>query len=265
MINKLNLYIFDYIFSINEDIREGLKQDENQYRNELNQKIKQISELEDFWEEYKYYFNDNCVMIAKTLGGSIVRYNNFPRFKIETKKEYLNTKLNEIKNSIEDNGSFVISEIKNILNNVENMGKKTILDYCEQNGIIKYKGKVFIEADDSPSYAIIYDNIDAVVNDEKGDLFIPNLVQNIFNGNNYGTVNQTNNIDNLQDKFFDIVLEKLDVMKIESKLDDKKIKEIQECCRKKDKNKVISFLKEIAMGTGTNLIATGILAMFGLM
>ena len=125
MINKLNLYIFDYIFSIDEDIRAGLKQDENQYRNELNQKINQISKIEDFWEEYKYYFNDNCVMIAKTLGGPIIRYNNFPRFKIEAKKEYLNTKLNEIKNSIEDNGSFVISEIKNILSNVENMGKKT--------------------------------------------------------------------------------------------------------------------------------------------
>ena len=48
-------------------------------------------------------------------------------------------------------------------------------------------------------------------------------------------------------------------------IEDKKIKEIRESCRKKDKNKVISFLKEIAMGTGTNLIATGILAMFGLM
>lgn len=265
MINKLNLYIFDYIFSINEDIREGLKQDENKYRNELNQKIEQISKLEDFWGEYKYYFNDNCVIIAKTLGGPIIRYNNFPRFKIETKKEYLNTKLNEIKNSIEDNGSFVISEIKDILSNVGNIGKKTILDYCEQNRIIKYNGEVFIEADDNPAYVIIYDNIDAVVSDERESLFSTNLVQNIFNGNNYGTVNQTNNLDNMNEKIFDMVLEKLDVMKIESKLDDEKIKEIQEYCRKKDKNKIVRLLKEIAMGTGTNLIATGILAMFGLM
>ena len=265
MINKLNLYVFDYIFSINEDIKTGLKQDENKYRNELNQKIEQISRLEDFWEEYKYYFNDNCVMIAKTFGGTIIRYNNFPRFKINTKKEYLDIKLNEIKKSIEDKGDFVISEIENILSNVGNIGKKTILDYCEQNGIIKYKGKVFIAADDNSVYDIIYDNIDSVISDVKEPLFSPNLVQNIFNGNNYGTVNQTNNIDNMNEKIFDIVLEKLDVMKIESKLDDEKIKEIQEYCRKKDKNKIVVILKEIAMGTGTNLIATGILAMFGLM
>ena len=69
----------------------------------------------------------------------------------------------------------------------------------------------------------------------------------------------------MDEKIFDVILEKLDVMKIESKLDDEKVKEIKECCRKKDKNKVVRFLKEIAMGTGTNLIATGILAMFGLM
>ena len=91
-----------------------------------------------------------------------------------------------------------------------------------------------------------------------------NLVQNIFNGNNYGTVNQTNNINKVDEKIFDVTLEKLDLMRIESKLDNEKIKEIQEYCRKKDKNKVIEFLKEIATGTGTNLIATGILAMFGL-
>lgn len=265
MINKLNSHVFDYIFSINEDIRAGLKKDENQYRNELNKKIEQISELEDFWEEYKYYFNDSCVLIAKTLGGSIIRYNNFPRFKIDTKKEYLDTKLYEIKNSIQDNGDFVITEIENILSNVENIGRKTILDYCEQNGIIKYKGKVFIAADDHPAYAIIYDNIDAVMCDESDFSFSTNLVQNIFNGNNYGTVNQTNNIENVDEKIFDVILEKLDVMKIESKLDDEKVNEIKECCRKKDKNKVVRFLKEIAMGTGTNLIATGILTMFGLM
>lgn len=265
MINKLNLHIFDYIFSINEDIRVGLKKDESKYRDELNKKIEQISEIKDFWEEYKYYFNDNCVLIAKTLSGSSVIYNNFPRFKIDTKKEYLDTKLHEIKNSIQDNGEFLITEIENILRNVENIGRKTILDYCEQNGIIKYKGRIFIVADNHPVCAIIYDNIDATMCDESEVSFRTNLVQNIFNGNNYGTVNQTNNIDNVDEKIFDVILEKLDIMKMESKLNDEKVKKIQKCCREKDKNKLVCFLKEIAMGTGTNLIATGILTMFGLM
>ena len=44
-----------------------------------------------------------------------------------------------------------------------------------------------------------------------------------------------------------------------------KCEKFKNAVKKKDKNKLVQFLKEIAMGTGTNLIATGILAMFGLM
>ncbi|MCI9276022.1 MAG: hypothetical protein HFJ24_09010, partial [Clostridia bacterium] len=44
-----------------------------------------------------------------------------------------------------------------------------------------------------------------------------------------------------------------------------KIEAIKEFCNKKEKTNVIKILKEIAMGTGTNIIANGILGMFGLM
>lgn len=264
MINELNIHIFDYIFSINEGMRLGLNQDVNYYINELNQKIEEISNLGDFWKEYKYYFNDECVMMANNTEKVIIRYNNFPRFKINTKKIYLEAKLNEIKKSINNNGDFIISEVQKIFKNIENYGRKTILDYCEKNKIIEYNGKVFLAADDNPAYEILYDNIKAIICEENEHSFNQNIIQNIFNGNNYGTVNQTNNIDNVDEKIFDVILEKLDILKLESNLDENKVKEIQEYCQKKDKNKIVQFLKEIAMGTGTNLIATGILSMFGL-
>ncbi|MBR3613941.1 MAG: hypothetical protein IKL55_02045 [Clostridia bacterium] len=265
MINELNVHIFDYIFSINEDIKEDIKEDENQYRNELNNKIHEISDIVDFWQEYECYFNDRCVLFAKTLGGTSIVYNNFPRFKIDTRKCYLEYKLNEIKISIDNNGDFIASEVEKKLVGIENCARKAILDYCEKKGVIEYKGKVFISADNHPAYAIIYQNIKAIIHEKNDYLFNQSIVQNIFNGNNYGTVNQTNNIENVDEKIYDVILEKLDALKLESNLDDNKVQEIQECCHKKDKNKLVQFLKEIAMGTGTNLIATGILAMFGLM
>lgn len=265
MINELNIHIFDYIFSINEDIRIGIKEEDNCYRKELDNKILLLCKLEDFWDEYITCFNTNCILIDKTIIGTIITYNNFPRMNVNTKKEYLDFKLNEIKTSINDNGEFITSEIEKILKGIENNGRKTILDYCEQNGIIEYNGKVFLNADNYPAYSIIYDNIKAVIYNESENLYGQNIIQNVFNGINYGTLNQTNNIENVDEKIFDIVMEKIDALKIESNLKEEQIQELKECCNRKDKNKLVQLLKEIVIGTGTNLIATGILAMFGLM
>ena len=80
-------------------------------------------------------------------------------------------------------------------------------------------GKVYIKADNHPAYAIVYQNINAVICEENDYLLNQNIVQNIFTGNNYGTVNQTNNFDNTDEKIFDVILEKLDAMKLESNLD----------------------------------------------
>lgn len=265
MINKLNIHIFDYIFSVNEDIRIGIKEEDNRYRKELDNKILSLCKLEDFWEEYINCFNINCILVDKTIIGTIITYNNFPRMNVNTKTEYLDFKLNEIKNSINDNGEFITSEIEKILKGIENNGRKTILDYCEQNRIIEYNGKVFIDADNYPAYAIIYDNIKAVICNESENSFSQNIIQNVFNGNNYGTLNQTNNIENSDEKLFDIVMEKIDALRIESNLKEEQVQELKESCNRKDKSKLVQLLKEIVIGTGTNLIASGILAMFGLM
>ena len=43
-----------------------------------------------------------------------------------------------------------------------------------------------------------------------------------------------------------------------------KIALIEEACKEKNKNKVVDFLKDVASGTISSLIATGILYKFGI-
>ena len=42
------------------------------------------------------------------------------------------------------------------------------------------------------------------------------------------------------------------------------LKILEDACKNKDKNKVINFLKDVASGTISSLIATGILVKFGI-
>ncbi len=263
MINELNVNIFNYIFSINEDIVANIKEDKLEYRQELNNKISSICEIQDFWNEYKYYFNDGCVFLIPGTSG--VKYGNFPRMRIDTKKEFLDYKSKKIEEIIYNNSDLIWKELEKVFINIENLGKKAILDHCERLGIIKYNGKVFIAADNNPAYDIIYDNIEPVIYNSNNEEISPNVIQNIFNGDNYGTINQVNNFQNNDEKLFEIILEKLDAMQLESNISVEKIEAIKEFCNKKEKTNVIKILKEIAMGTGTNIIANGILGMFGLM
>lgn len=261
MINEFNINIFNYIFSINEDIKEGIKKEEQEYKQELNKIINEICELQDFWNEHKDYFNDGCVFLIPGTSG--VKYANFPRMKLDTKNMFLDYKAKQIEEIIYNNGDVIKEELEKIFINIENLGIKVILDYCESKGMIQYNGRVFIAADDYPAYAIIYDNIKAVIHEYEVN---PHIIQNVFNGNNYGTLNQLNNILQSDDeKLFEIILEKLNVMQLESNLSTEKVEKIKKACNKKEKTKVVKFLREIVMGTGTNLIASGILGMFELM
>ena len=51
--------------------------------------------------------------------------------------------------------------------------------------------------------SLIYRENDKVIN------LVNNIDQNIFNGDNYGTINQVNNFQNNDEKLFEIILEKL--------------------------------------------------------
>lgn len=266
MINTYNEPIFNYIFTINEDIRAGIKSDCKEYRNKLDEKIKKISEIEDFWDEYKGYFNDEFVIIENSIIGKINIYNNFPRMKIETKRKFLDYKSEQIKRNIHDNGDFIKDEIERYFTEIDNIGRKAILDYCKENEIIEYKGKTFVSTGDSPVYAIIYDNIKAkIIKNNNSGIFEQKIYQNINYGNNYGTFNQTNSTEDNEEELYKTIIQKLELIQIENKLSDEKIEEIRKACDKKEKNKVINILMELALSTSSNLIASGILNMFGLM
>lgn len=159
MINELVISIFDFIFSCNQRMKtEPL--DKRELNTLLNEKIEKISNVYDFWNEYKYFFND-CLIDASTLDGNQYIYKDFPKFKINTLKEYLEYKKDLIWKSIKENGVFKEDEFEKITKEICNEGKKTILDYCEKIRTIKYIGKVFLAADDNPAYEIAYGNIEA--------------------------------------------------------------------------------------------------------
>ena len=93
MLNEFNIDIFDFIFSSNIELKNGGK-NSSELCQELDRKISEICEQYDFWNEYKYYFNDKCVIDASTLSGHQYIYNGFPKLKIETKKKYFEYKKN---------------------------------------------------------------------------------------------------------------------------------------------------------------------------
>lgn len=262
MLNELNIDIFDFIFSSNIELKHGEKK-LNELCQELDQKISEICEQYDFWNEYKYYFNDKCVIDASTLSGYQYIYNDFPKLKIETKKKYFEYKKNQIKASITNNGEFEGEEFEKITKYICNEGKKEILDYCESVGIIKYKGRVFIDADDSPAYAIIYDNISAILytEDEAKSLRAENMIIVNGNGNYINDIKQNSNSND--EEFFKTVMSKLQLL-IQEGVTKEKIELIEEACKEKNKNKVVGFLKDVASGTISSVIATGILYKFGI-
>lgn len=263
MLNEFNIRVFDFIFSSNIELKNG-KKNTNELCQELDKRISEIGEQYDFWNEYKCYFNDTCVIDASTLSGYQYIYNGFPKFKIETKKKYFEYKKDKIKANIINNGEFEEKEFKKITKDICNEGKKEILDYCESMGIIKYKGRVFIAADYNPAYEIIYDNISEVLytEDEVKSLAAQNMIIVSGNGNYLNNIRQ--NINSNDEEFFETVISKLELLIQEGVAKDK-IQLIEEACKEKNKKKVVEFLKDVASGTISSLIATGILYKFGIM
>jgi hypothetical protein len=264
MINEFNIEILNYIYSINEDMHKGIKEDKQEYRNKLDSLIKDKFSLSDFWDEYLYMFNDKCVVSAPTLNGMIFTYRNFPRMKSETKLNFLNYKMEQIEQSIRNNGELENKDLEKIFINIENYGRKTILDYCKEKGIIEYNGTVFINSEDNPASEIIYENIKPIICKEK-DNKVGFIQNNMYVGeDNYGAMNQSNNINN-EDELYKLVLEKLDAMQLGTNISQEKIDELKIACEAKKKKNVIGYLKEISVGATANLIASGILYKFGIM
>lgn len=260
MINELNVKIFDYIFSVN------ISKEENEEKScdQLSQIISSLCEEYDFWSEYKFYFNDKCVIDASTLGGKHYVYNGFPRMKLNTKQAYLKYKLSQVKNIVENNGDFIGKEFEKITELISDEGKKEILDYCKDCGIIQYEGKVFLAADNNPACYIIYENIRAILSDDSDDAIFP---QNVFvvngNSNTFGNVEQNVNSKNNDDKLFDMILSKLSLLEQEG-VSQEILATLKEECEKKNKRKVVDLLKEIATGVAGSVVSAGIMHIFGL-
>ena len=78
-----------------------------------------------------------------------------------------------------------------------------------------------------------------------------------------GNIEQNVNSKNNDDKLFKLVLEKLELLEKEgvSKAD---LKLLKDSCQNKNKLKVVEILKDIASGTISSVVASGILRMLGL-
>ena len=89
-----------------------------------------------------------------------------------------------------------------------------------------------------------------------------------FSGNNSPVFFQSTGTQNVKyetndTELFNLVLTKLDLSREEG-VSKEALKILEDACKNKDKNKVINFLKDVASGTISSLIATGILVKFGI-
>lgn len=191
MINNLNIYIYNYIFSINVNIQNRV----NTFSEETNIKrlisiIEKSYNINDFLKENKNMFNDECLHGHQYIMEKEYTYdiNSFPRLKLNSKLEFLNFKIGEMKKIIENNGIIEKKQLDVIFKNIEDLGRKEILEYCKKENIIDYnEEKTFIKGGQTGLAMICYDNIKPV----------------IYN-NNYRTVQQNNNI-NAQDDNYQII------------------------------------------------------------
>lgn len=271
MINSLNEKIYDYIFSINENLKINFIKMDSTYYEELDKLIKENYNQYDFWNENKHFFNDACVIDASTLSERVYVYNNFPRMKADTKLNYLRHKMMRIKNNIIDNGDFIQEEIEEILKDISLIGRKIILDFCETNKIIEYKGKVYISADNHPALAIVYDNISPILETRDETKFFPtaniNIIHQSGTGNSIGNIDQSvvSGID--ENKLFETVKKYIPLLEKEleeTEENREKIERLNMAVKSNKKNIVLSILKDLAVGTSTSIIATGILTFFGI-
>ena len=270
MINSLNIDIYNYIFSINVNIQNRV----NTCSEETNIKrliymIENNYNINEFWKENKDMFNEECLQGHQYIIEKEYTYDikSFPRLKSKSKLEFLNFKLEEFKKIIENNGMIERKQLDVIFENIEDLGRKEILEYCKKENIIDYdEEKTFLKGGQTGLAMIWYDSIKPVIKStikEKMNMNPIYYSQNIY-GNNYGTVQQNNSLNLQNDKLIEVVLDKLKAMEAEGISKDK-IEEINTACNERNSKKVIAILKEIALGTGTNLMANAILMMFGLM
>lgn len=97
------------------------------------------------------------------------------------------------------------------------------------------------------------------------DEFYPSIT---FSGDNSPVFFQSSGNHNVKyerqdEELFNLVLNKLDLLEKEG-ISKKDLKVLEDACKNKDNSKVVNFLSDVASGTISSLVATGILVKFGI-
>ena len=167
MIDNDNIYIFDYIFSINKYKEIGYNNaSDEQNKNVLIGMIEKKYNLTDFLNKNKEYFNKECLNGHKFIIESEYTYEleSFPKLNLNAQKEYLKFKAQQINEMITDQGMVDVKKLNEILDNINDIGRKSILDYCKSQEIIEYDdNKTFKKGGQTGIAMIIYKEIRPVL------------------------------------------------------------------------------------------------------
>ena len=89
MINRINEKIYNYIFSINAELRNNKEQDVKEFEEKLDSIIaEKYDVIADFWEENAMDFNNNCVKKIQYIDmpNPEYIYISFPRMRASIKE-----------------------------------------------------------------------------------------------------------------------------------------------------------------------------------
>lgn len=262
--NELNIEVFDYIFCTNT-IQDSII-NFVPYINELNDIIKEKLNTNsnfEFWNEYESYVSNNTLKNTSTLSGLSYSYFPFPMLTLSTTNNYLKYKLNQFKKLIDENPNYNFNNIMNDLNISNEKSLKKVIDYLINNRVI-IKVKDYAKENILGKYDFEFENLEININlNEERKTYSQIVVNNngqmaySYNGNATININQDN------EKLFEVVLSKIEAMKAEN-VPIEMVEELIKFCNEKKSNKVIELLQALAIEVSSSLVVKGILAMFGI-
>ncbi len=274
MFNKYNIKVFDYIYSINMDLSTNDYVNIEKCEKNLNNIIEQTGYTQyEFWKQNYSILLENNLYDNSTLNDTDKTKNfiylQFPKMTLPSLLQYIDFKTEQFKKVLNSNPNynFNIDNLKKDLNIENTLGIKEIIEKCIENKILISEGEYWSQIPGTKYGRIKGENLKVNKNFNQKEEYNKKSEVNKFynNGIIYGNVSQINSFNNNDDdKLFDLVLDKLEAMQLESNLSMEKKEEIRTACKERKKDRVISLLKEVAKETGVSLIANSILNMFGI-
>ena len=255
MFNNDNIKVFDYIFSTNFIIED--ERDKESIL-KLRKMFDDVDDEYSFWMELMYLVKKNSVFDATDLAsGSHVGYLSFPKLTFTAKNMYKEYKKNQILDEINNQGEFNEAVIQRVCKNMCNRSIKEILDYCEENGYLEYKGEPYFWADDE-IIEIIADNIEAKVPKKKIDS-IHNEINVYGNNNDFSnsSINQNINYNDIDDEIIETIKNLIPELE-KYKIDKEIIDNLKQLSSKSKKNKLVDYLISLGSNVTSGLIGYAI-------